>query len=206
MALRGKALLVARRGACNAADIAALLDAGGSVLCFLACDAGDAVLARLLLRHSALVAAEHDNASTLAAAGGAGVLGRERADTYGAPLLLANARLWEASYDGNDASVRALLATGADADAADEAGQTPLLLASSRGHVRVVQTLLARGANVFAQDRHGTTALQAAKERGHAAVVVALEAAIAAWWSVEDDSSEGGSDGDGDGDDTLDRG
>jgi ankyrin repeat protein len=59
-------------------------------------------------------------------------------------------------------------------DASDE-GVTPLLAASSEGHVSIVQQLLSTGkANVNAKDKEGTNSLMAAAARGHLEVIKEL--------------------------------
>jgi ankyrin repeat protein len=59
-------------------------------------------------------------------------------------------------------------------DASDE-GVTPLLAASSEGHVAIVQQLLSTGkANVNAKDKEGTNSLMAAAARGHLEVIKEL--------------------------------
>ncbi len=59
-------------------------------------------------------------------------------------------------------------------DASDE-GVTPLLAASSEGHVAVVNMLLSTGgADVNAKDKEGTNSLMAAAARGHLEVVQSL--------------------------------
>jgi ankyrin repeat protein len=55
--------------------------------------------------------------------------------------------LFDASYTGNLAVVRELLARGAAVDTARSCGVMPLFIASQRGHVEVVRELLGRGAN-----------------------------------------------------------
>jgi ankyrin repeat protein len=59
-------------------------------------------------------------------------------------------------------AVSSLLDQGADVDARNSAGQTPLLAAAQNGHVKAMEILLSRGADVNAQDHHGRTALMVA--------------------------------------------
>lgn len=60
-----------------------------------------------------------------------------------------------------------LLEGGADVGLQDNAGQSPLHLASSRGHVNVVRVLLAGGADALAQDKDGRTPFRYAVSKGH---------------------------------------
>ena len=53
-------------------------------------------------------------------------------------------------------------------DARTNDGTTPLIIASSNGHMAVVRELLARGADVNARDNIGGTALHEASSNGHA--------------------------------------
>ncbi len=76
--------------------------------------------------------------------------------------------LLEAVREGDLAAVRARLAAGADVNAADEHGYTPLMAAAGRGDLEVVRLLLDAGADLAARNQLGTTALhQAASEAGH---------------------------------------
>jgi ankyrin repeat protein len=59
-------------------------------------------------------------------------------------------------------AVSSLLDQGADVDARNSAGQTPLLAAAQNGHVKAMEILLSRGADVDAQDDRGRTALMVA--------------------------------------------
>ncbi|HEV2547810.1 MAG TPA: ankyrin repeat domain-containing protein [Stellaceae bacterium] len=66
-----------------------------------------------------------------------------------------------AAGDGDLETVKRLLQQGADLNAFDDLGWTPLIHAAKRGHVDVVRCLLAAGAQVDARDeaRAGNTAL-----------------------------------------------
>lgn len=85
-----------------------------------------------------------------------------------------NSKLFVASYDGDVAAVRALLAEGADINFKDKEGNTALMAASSQGHLPVVQILLAKGADVNAKTNSGDTALTLASEDGQLKVVQIL--------------------------------
>lgn len=62
-------------------------------------------------------------------------------------------RLLASAEKGDAAEVRRLIAAGADLEARDAAGCTPLLLATHRNHVDVARLLIEAGANVNAKDR-----------------------------------------------------
>jgi ankyrin repeat protein len=59
-------------------------------------------------------------------------------------------------------AVSSLLDRGADVNARNSAGQTPLLEAAQNGHVKAMGIFLSRGADVNARDDHGRTALMIA--------------------------------------------
>jgi ankyrin repeat protein len=70
--------------------------------------------------------------------------------------------------------VKCLLARGANVNASDEQGMTPLYCAARSGDLEVTKLLLAGGAEVNAMDKDGWTALCVAAKRGHASVVKLL--------------------------------
>lgn len=95
--------------------------------------------------------------------------------------------LRSAAEDGDVASVRVVLALGANPDLADRIGMTPLHCAAAGGNVEVVRALLEAGANLDAriydpeilfdgstQVYDGFTPLHCAAERGHVAVISLL--------------------------------
>lgn len=72
-----------------------------------------------------------------------------------------NAQLIDAAQQGDVAAVEGLLAKGADVNAGNEWGVTPLIFAADRANLPLVTLLLARGANVNAKDlRYGKTPLK----------------------------------------------
>ncbi|MGI9519285.1 MAG: ankyrin repeat domain-containing protein [Pirellulaceae bacterium] len=67
-----------------------------------------------------------------------------------------------------------LLESGADINAASNAGQTPVMAAAGTGRVEVVEHLIELGADTSATDGRGRTALDYAKSREHGDVVKLL--------------------------------
>jgi uncharacterized protein len=83
---------------------------------------------------------------------------------------------WAVESDEADMVVR-LLAAGADANAPNRLGVTPLWLAGTNGSVAVTRALLKAGADAKATLPHGETALMTAARTGRAEVVRMLLAA-----------------------------
>ncbi len=78
------------------------------------------------------------------------------------PLLVeAGARVGpvEAAVLGDQATLMQLLEWGADVNAANEGGMTPLMGAAAGGHLEILTLLLARGAEIDRTDEEGKTAL-----------------------------------------------
>ncbi|CAG0907169.1 unnamed protein product, partial [Cyprideis torosa] len=71
-------------------------------------------------------------------------------------------------------TVTVLIENGAEVNVRDEWGQTPLLLASRRGHHSLVQVLLSHGADVLATDLEGATPLTHAKTEEVILVMIGL--------------------------------
>ena len=93
----------------------------------------------------------------------------------GARLLLAmrpapppdEMRLHCAAAHGQAALVRSLLAAGADPNAVDDNGATPLHWAAVQGHYAVARLLLEAGANPNAENNKGATPVHLAFEFKH---------------------------------------
>ena len=79
-----------------------------------------------------------------------------------------------AAERGDEASVSALLAAGADVEAANGRSATALMLAAWNGHEACVSALLAAGAEVEAASEDGATALTLAVRTSHTSCVSAL--------------------------------
>ncbi|HEY3041932.1 MAG TPA: ankyrin repeat domain-containing protein [Pyrinomonadaceae bacterium] len=94
------------------------------------------------------------------------------------PLNVQTDALFRATREGNTDMVKALLSSpGADVNATDERGSTPLLEAARYGHEDVSRLLIAAGANLKSKDRDGKTALMLAVQGDHDEVVRVLKQA-----------------------------
>ncbi len=86
--------------------------------------------------------------------------------------------LFQATREGNTDMVKTLVTSqGADVNATDERGSTPLLEAARYGHEDICRVLIAAGANVKAKDNDGKTALMLALQGDHEDVVRVLNQA-----------------------------
>nr|5CBN_A Chain A, mbp3-16,Immunoglobulin G-binding protein A [synthetic construct] len=83
-------------------------------------------------------------------------------------------KLLEAAHAGQDDEVRILMANGADVNAMDNFGVTPLHLAAYWGHFEIVEVLLKYGADVNASDATGDTPLHLAAKWGYLGIVEVL--------------------------------
>ncbi|OQS01487.1 ankyrin repeat protein [Achlya hypogyna] len=95
-------------------------------------------------------------------------------ENYTDVLSAFDEALVQAARLGDSSRVRNLLATGVDADASNDRGETPLLAAVTQGHVAIVELLLEAGADPFRTTTDGSP-LFVAQRNGHDAVVAVLE-------------------------------
>src|SRR5262245_40898014 len=79
-----------------------------------------------------------------------------------------------AATRGDAATVKKLIAQGANVNAKDEKQDSAFLLASANGHTEVVRLTLAAGADLRSTNRYGGTGLIPACHRGHLETVKLL--------------------------------
>jgi ankyrin repeat protein len=86
--------------------------------------------------------------------------------------------LFRATREGNTEMVKSLVSSpGADVNAKDERGSTPLLEAARYGHNDIARVLIAAGADLKVKDKDGKTALMLAVQGNHDEVVRVLKQA-----------------------------
>jgi ankyrin repeat protein len=90
---------------------------------------------------------------------GAAVNGRDEGPNHWTPLQ-------HAVHKNQPGAVRALLAAGADPDAGDQGGTTPLIMAAGYGQLESVELLLAAGADARRENHDNLDALWAAAGYG----------------------------------------
>ena len=87
---------------------------------------------------------------------------REHSGKTGQELAAANKKLTDAALNGDIEAVKQYLAAGADVNAKDKEGWTPLHFASDRKNV--AEFLIKKGADVNAKDAYGFTPLDEADD------------------------------------------
>lgn len=98
-----------------------------------------------------------------------------------------------ACEEGKAAEAKAMLARGADPNAADRSGTTALMLAAAAGGAELVAALLRAGAGVNRQDKWGQTALMLAAGRGRLeAIKILLKAGAVHGGTAADFAKENG--------------
>jgi len=95
-----------------------------------------------------------------------------------APRNAQTEALFRATIEGNTDMVKSLVSSpGADVNATNERGSTPLLEAARYGHDDICRVLIAAGANLKAKDNDGKTALMLAVQNNHDDVLRILKEA-----------------------------
>lgn len=95
-----------------------------------------------------------------------------------APRNAQTEALFRATIEGNTDMVKSLVSSpGADVNATNERGSTPLLEAARYGHDDICRVLIAAGADLKAKDNDGKTALMLAVQNNHDDVVRILKEA-----------------------------
>jgi ankyrin repeat protein len=75
--------------------------------------------------------------------------------------------LWSAAKHNDVATLTRLIDDGADIDARDARGYSPLMLAAYAGNVEAFELLLARGADRDSRDNAGNSVLMGVAFKGH---------------------------------------
>jgi len=95
-----------------------------------------------------------------------------------APRNAQTEALFRATIEGNTDMVKSLVSSpGADVNATNERGSTPLLEAARFGHDDICRVLIAAGADLKAKDKDGKSALMLAVQNNHDDVVRVLKQA-----------------------------
>jgi hypothetical protein len=95
-----------------------------------------------------------------------------------------DAQLFGAVSSNDLISVERLLANGANIEAMDEEGTTPLHVATALGYTAMVKLLIARGANINAINTRGATTLTLARAAYTLAKMIGREGRAAKYWEL----------------------
>lgn len=87
--------------------------------------------------------------------------------TIAQTALDKNKALFELVGTGSTNAVSKLIDSGANVNATNSRGQTPLIVAASNNDANMVQLLLAKGANPDLRDKNGDTAIKVATRNGN---------------------------------------
>ena len=79
-----------------------------------------------------------------------------------------------AAFNGDVDELAELIADGADIDALNKYGMTPLMIAVTRGHAPLAGWLIERGADLDHTAKYGMSALMLAAVYGHTDILAAL--------------------------------
>ena len=93
-------------------------------------------------------------------------LSAEPKRTHG-QMAMPYTSIFDAARDGRVDDIRYAVAHGADPNAIDERGCTPVYLAAKNGHVECVRFLVSAGANVNKTTARGLTPVYIAALKGH---------------------------------------
>jgi Raf kinase inhibitor-like YbhB/YbcL family protein len=91
-----------------------------------------------------------------------------------AATLMQQASLSDAVLYGDARAAQSLIAGGADVNAMDDTGMTPLMVAASEGRTAIARMLIAAGANVNASSQDGSDALMRAASANRVEVMKLL--------------------------------
>src|SRR5215831_15242918 len=84
-----------------------------------------------------------------------------------APIKSPIPHLWQIAAAGDVDQLEDILSRGADVNASNPSGLTPLMVAAYNGRIEMVRALIDRGAEVNATDDEGLTAAMLADDAGH---------------------------------------
>ena len=105
----------------------------------------------------------------LVSAKGSGAVVDKEGDEDDVPVIdmaeLAGQALIDAAEQGEVRLLPRLMKVGANVNARNEDGTTPLMAAAGSGHIEILKFLLKRGAKVSMKDKKGRTALDYAKNK-----------------------------------------